>query len=97
MQRFLDNIFTCLTVAVNFLGSSISAILGPLFVTVAIVLITFIIFLYFYLILPAYFDSWNILSLSHLGIAFAFIYNIGWNYYAVITTPPGHPPASVCF
>lgn len=66
-------------------------LLGPLLILTATVLISFVIYTYFAYLLPLVAPS-GVGHYLHLVIAGVLIVNIAFNYYSVVTTPPGFPP-----
>ncbi|EFA75798.1 DHHC zinc finger domain-containing protein [Heterostelium album PN500] len=82
---------------INCLEDSMQVILrgiGPLFVGFAVALITFIAYIHFVVFLPDLMSiEGNGLAASiHYLISFILLFNLTFNYFMVIRTPPGETP-----
>lgn len=62
---------------------------GPLFVILATILISAVIVVHFRAIIPYYTDYDTLSGLIHLTVSSFISYNIGFNYFKTIFTPPG--------
>lgn len=68
---------------------------GPLFVILATSLITAVIVVHYRAVIPYYAPYSSFTGLIHLAISTFISFNLGYNYYMVIFTPPGYTPEIV--
>jgi hypothetical protein len=90
-------LFTELYLAGKRLFEWLMWMVGPLFVGLAVTLISFVLYIHFGTVLPFYngsiFKEPSFPGLLHAGISFWLGLNIVFNYVAVVVTPPGSSPA----
>ncbi|KAG6545226.1 hypothetical protein Mapa_013338 [Marchantia paleacea] len=65
---------------------------GPLYILLALSLLSCIIYLYYTTVLPAVHDLHSVEGLAHLFLSAWLVYNVFFNYFWCIQTDPGSPP-----
>eukprot|EP00292_Cryptomonas_paramecium_P011606 CAMPEP_0113707556 /NCGR_PEP_ID=MMETSP0038_2-20120614/28468_1 /TAXON_ID=2898 /ORGANISM="Cryptomonas paramecium" /LENGTH=309 /DNA_ID=CAMNT_0000633117 /DNA_START=25 /DNA_END=951 /DNA_ORIENTATION=+ /assembly_acc=CAM_ASM_000170 len=65
---------------------------GPVFVVIAVVLISGVIWTWFNYVLPTLAEPKSFLQLVHIMIANFLIFNVFFNYFMTLFTRPGNPP-----
>jgi len=91
-QALLQNSAMSLMSLMKVWGSAAIRILGPVFVLLALSLISGIIFVYYRALLPYYWAGWRPGGIAHLLLSVFLSANIFYNYTLVVLTKPGSPP-----
>lgn len=68
---------------------------GPLFVLAATVLISMVIAFHFKFIIPYYTPYFSFMGVFHSSISIFLAFNVAFNYYMTVFTPPGYSPDAV--
>lgn len=66
---------------------------GPVFVALAVLLIGSVAFIWYRVVLPFYVAENGLLAIAVFLLGSFLAVNIAYNYYMVVITPPGAPPA----
>jgi palmitoyltransferase len=68
-------------------------IFGPVFVALAVLLIGSVAFVWYRVVLPFYVAENGLLAIAVFLLGSFLAVNVAYNYYMVVMTPPGFPPA----
>ncbi|KAL3701144.1 hypothetical protein R1sor_019166 [Riccia sorocarpa] len=90
--RHLQYMWASFILKVHIILDSAVKTAGPLYILLALSLLSCIIYLYYTAVLPAVHQLNSVEGIAHLIVSIWLIYNVFFNYYWCIQSDPGSPP-----
>lgn len=92
IRRYLHFLWSSLILRMQIFIDRAVQLGGPLYIALAVTLISCIIYLFFTTILPSIHSIYSVGGIAHILISAWLIFNVFFNYFYCIKTDPGSPP-----